>query len=297
MAEAAGAEVIFEWDCNIAQSWVPTEPIPSDMVTWAYSLGITKYDNTTSFMYDYSVTREQAAKMIMTAIQASWVQPWMKQQVWSCEWSDADQIDISLINEVDASCDKWLFHGFNGNFMPKAYLTDTDARTVIFRVAEYIPALSDILATVRLAAPQNKVLTRGEFLQWLYQLYQQINPIVVLDSPVLPAIPLVDGDYSLSSYNGSSILASTDITMSLSGGVVSARICNIINGSYAIDHDNTINFISFDELMSTEMACADDQITTIEDQFNTTTNAEIDISIDNQLIIYLPSGSIMIWTK
>jgi hypothetical protein len=41
------------------------------MVTWAYSLGITKYDNTTSFMYDYSVTREQAAKMIMTAIQAS----------------------------------------------------------------------------------------------------------------------------------------------------------------------------------------------------------------------------------
>jgi len=49
--------------------------------------------------------------------------------------------------------------------MPKAYLTDTDARTIIYRVAEYVPALADMLMTVRPAAPQDKVLTRGEFLQ------------------------------------------------------------------------------------------------------------------------------------
>jgi|GEM_PF-4061176 len=41
------------------------------MVTWAYSLGITKYDNTAMFMYDAAITREQAAKMIMVAIEIS----------------------------------------------------------------------------------------------------------------------------------------------------------------------------------------------------------------------------------
>jgi len=120
----------------------------------------------------------------------------------------------------------------------------------------------------------------------LYNLYQQIAPTVLIDPPALPVIPMIDGDYYLSVYNSTQI-SGTGITMSLSGGVVSARICNMINGSYTIEHDAAINYMSFDELMSTKMACADDQITMIENQFTTIASAELNTLIEDQLTINL----------
>lgn len=298
VAEAAWTEVIFEWDCNIAQWWV-TEPTASDIVTWAYDLGITKYSNTTQFMYDAPVTREQAAKMIMTAIDTSSVEQWMiKQQDGSCEWNDADQIDISLINYVDVSCEKWLFRGSNGNFMPQAYLTDTDARTVMYRVAEYVPVLADHLALVILAATNDVALTRGELLTALYTIYQQIQPVLTLDPPTLWVISwdMFIGDYHLISYNNTWV-TNTGITMMLDGTNLQAKICNNINGSYSIDSQSDIYFMNVGTLISTLMACADEQVSMIENSFALWWMVELDQTDADTLVMTMIWGDTLTWEK
>lgn len=290
VAEAAWAEVIFEWDCNIAQWWV-TDPTASDIVTRAYDLGITKYTNTAQFMYDAPVTREQAAKMIMTAIDASWVEQWMvKQQDGSCEWSDSSDIDASLSEMVSMSCFKWLFHGSNSKFMPKAYLTDTDARTVMYRVAQYVPALADHLALVRLAATKDLPLTRGELLMALHSFYGQIAPVAV-DEPALDDVVIFSGEYYLVSYNNTWI-TNTGITMIFDDQSIGARFCNNVNASYLANH----NSIGFGPMISTEMYCDNAQLMELESQFGSLASVSY-VASDLGITMTTDSGDVWFWIK
>jgi META domain len=270
MAAADQATVIFEWDCNIAEGWAPvlypTDPVaptPDTMVAWWHEIGLTKYDKLADFDRDTLVTREQAAKMIMGTIDASWVSEWMiKQPAWSCEWNDTDAIDSSLLPMVTKSCAKGLFKWSNGKFMPKAYLTDTDLMTVTSRAAQFIPALMDILIRSTYAVPTDRPLTRGELLSSLHDLYQQIAPVVVVDPPALPVVITLQGDYYLASYDGTWV-ANTGITLWFSGSTMSARICNYIGGEYIA----TDNSITFQSMISTKMACLDGQISDLESAF------------------------------
>lgn len=288
MAEAAGAEVIFEWDCNIAQWWVPEEATPSDMITWAYDLGITKYQSTTMFMYDSPVTREQAAKMIMATIDASWVEKWMlKQEAWSCVWTDADQIDVSLINQVNASCAKWLFHGFNDNFMPKAYFTDTDAMTVMTRIAQYVPALADIMSRSRYAATTNTALTRGQFIISLHQLYQQIAVELVEDDV---NSNVLEGSYHLVSYNKTAI-THTGIILGFDTDGLHAQFCNILNASYTIDAD----MMNVWPMMSTMMYCDDAQLMDLESRFGSLTGV-VYAQGESGFVMTNTSGDVWTWS-
>ncbi len=208
MAAADQAKVIFEWDCNIAEGGVvvggdrdehgcigsagyiwseidqqcvrPWEE-EQNIVSWAYGLWITKFDTIADFNWDTLVTREQAAKMIMATIDVSNVPEWMIKQVdGSCVWTDANMVDSSLLSMVQRSCFKWLFYGSNGKFMPKAYLTDTDALTVMTRASKHIPALAEIIMTSDFAIT-GKPLTRGELLARLQNLMNSIQQ----DEPTL----------------------------------------------------------------------------------------------------------------
>jgi hypothetical protein len=291
MAQAAWAEILFEWDCNIAQWWV-IDPTASDMVTWAHQLGITKYDNTVAFKYDDLVTREQAAKMIMKTIDASWVEEWMiKQSAWSCVWTDTDLIDSSLLPMVKRSCSKWLFRWSNGKFMPKAYLTDTDLRTVTSRAAQFIPALMDILMRSKFAAPKDAPLTRGELITALHNLYQQIAPVVVIDPPALPVVVWLSWEYYLASYDGTWV-SNTGITLSFSGSRILMHICNIIN----VDYVATMDSITFSSRISTKIACIDDFAGKVENEFAIIESASY-IQDRNSIIFTTKDNHIWIWKK
>ncbi len=221
MAAADQATVIFEWECNIAETgpivwgdkdehgcigsagyvWSedaqqcvrPWEEEQS-IVSWAYGLWITKFPTVADFNWDALVTREQAAKMIMTAIDVSGIEEWMiKQTDWSCVWTDADMIDSSLVSMVERSCSKWLFYWSNGKFMPKAYLTDTDLMTVMTRAAQYIPALAEIMMTSDFAIT-GKPLTRGELVTRLQGIMISIQASV---TPVQPEVDFIQAQKDL----------------------------------------------------------------------------------------------------
>lgn len=168
----------YVWSEDTQQCVRPWEE-EQNIVTWAHGLWITKFETVADFNWDALVTREQAAKMIMTTIDVSGVQEWMiKQAEWSCVWTDADMIDSSLLPMVTKSCMKGLFKWSNGTFMPKAYLTDTDAMTVMTRAAQYIPALADVMMRSKFAVT-DKPLTRWELLtrlQGMMNSLQQDEP-------------------------------------------------------------------------------------------------------------------------
>jgi hypothetical protein len=83
--------------------------------------------------------------------------------------------------------------------MPKAYLTDTDAMTVMTRAAQYIPALADIMMRSKFAVT-DKPLTRGELLTRLQNLMTSLQSANPIGDPV-PAMTMT-GEYYLISHNG-----------------------------------------------------------------------------------------------
>lgn len=64
--------------------------------------------------------------------------------------------------------------------MPKAYLTDADAMTVMTRAAQYIPALADVMMRSKFAVT-DKPLTRGELLTKLQSMMNSLQQ----DEPTL----------------------------------------------------------------------------------------------------------------
>lgn len=184
----------YIWSEDTQQCIRPREE-KQNIITWAHSLWITKFETVADFNWDALVTREQAAKMIMTAIDTSGLPEWMiKQPEWSCVWTDADMIDSSLLPMVTRSCMKGLFHWSNGKFMPRAYLTDIDTMTVMTRASQYIPALADIMMRSKFAVT-GKPLTRGELLsriQWL---------ITSIQGSIEPTQPEVDLDQAQKDLN------------------------------------------------------------------------------------------------
>lgn len=110
----------------------------------AYNNDITKYNTMKTFMPDSYITREQAAKMLMTTIDKSGVTEWMiKQSAGSCEWKDVKNIDPTLIEQVIRSCMKWLFKGSDeGLFLPHQAITREHMSFILKRLSTFVPKIA-----------------------------------------------------------------------------------------------------------------------------------------------------------
>lgn len=194
MAGAAGAKNITQGECSPIVGWDTDEHgcKGSAGYTWnadskecvrsweyetvlrAYNNGITKYNTMTSFMPNNYLTREQAAKMLMTTIDASGVEEWMvKQLEGSCEWTDKASIDSTLYDQVFRSCTKWLFKGSNeGLFLPHQAITREHMSIILKRLEVFVPKIKqhDYLYVDTSSTP----FTRLEFIQTL----QQLSPVL-----------------------------------------------------------------------------------------------------------------------
>ncbi len=146
-----------------------------ETVLRAYNHGITKYNTMQSFRADDYVTREQAAKMLMTTIDTSGVEEWMiKQPEGSCEWTDKASIDPTLYDQVLRSCTKWLFRGSDEDlFLPHQAITREHMSFLFDRLASFIPKLKEHDYIVERGS--TTPYTRLEFVQVLQQLSQVLE--------------------------------------------------------------------------------------------------------------------------
>lgn len=141
----------------------------------AYNKGITKYNTMQTFMPNNYVTREQAAKMLMTTINTSGIEEWMiKQPEGSCEWKDKTSIDPTLYDQVVRSCTKALFKGSDeGLFLPHQAITREHMTFIIERLEQFVPKL--IQHTYLVYEKRAIPYTRLEFVQLLEQISQVLE--------------------------------------------------------------------------------------------------------------------------
>lgn len=303
MANAANAKVLYEGECkkeyNIStKAW---------LVSWAYDNEVTMYDNVAGFRFDDLVSREEAAKMIITTIEKSWTDERMiKQSADKCTRNDKDKINNSLYDSVFKSCAKWLFYGSNGKFMPNKSLTDTELMTVMNRISQFVPKLADFMMRALFAAPQDTPLTRWELLWSLHSLYSIIQNDdssntntttwdvesntwdVEFNSGTVSTWVVLSWTYHLWSYNNTGI-NNTWITLGFDNDRIYAKICNNINGSYTTSGANIKLWV----LMSTKMACMDEQISTLENSFGAITSLNYVLNTGS---LVTTDGSWNVWT-
>ena len=164
-AEADGAEVISQGECK--QNTAPMTD--QEIVSRAYDKGLTSISKLTDFSYNSKVTREQAAKMIVNAMENANIDMWtIKLPAGSCEWMDVESIDKTLLASVNQSCKLGLFRGDRGNFIPYAPLTAENLETVITRAIQYIPNLREFFNSKVSENLTSRFVTRGELVRALY---------------------------------------------------------------------------------------------------------------------------------
>ncbi len=147
---------------------MPQASSSAELITWAHESGITKFDSWASFHADAPVTREQAAKMIVTWVGSHNELGLSMPDGVNCSFKDAASIDSTLSYGVESACAYGLFKGYKGNFMPKNLLTREDARTLLVRALDQLPAYESYRNEI--PAIKAGFLTRGELIKALYSI-------------------------------------------------------------------------------------------------------------------------------
>jgi|GEM_PF-2800500 len=132
-------------------------------------------------MPEQLLTREQAAKMLVAAVQS---QPNLEIPLKEmyCVFADQASIDPTLSDQVNIACQYGLFQGYKGNFMPTMFMNDVDTMTILGRVAAYSPAINMYLATSQFATPTYKPMTRAMFVDWLFTMSTYIDQYAAQDN-------------------------------------------------------------------------------------------------------------------
>ncbi len=90
-------------------------------VHYLFTIGATKYASVDNFLGDNSITREQAAKLLVKRATQEEIE---KKVSVSCDFTDIGegQMDESLRASVLESCELGIFRGFNNKFSPQSSL-------------------------------------------------------------------------------------------------------------------------------------------------------------------------------
>lgn len=101
-------------------------------ITWMYENWMTKFDNPISFMADWAINREQAAKFFWVLAETIYKKEANKENL--CKFSDILSADPTLQENIVQSCELWLFQWYNWIFNPKTNLTNAQALAVLSRI-------------------------------------------------------------------------------------------------------------------------------------------------------------------
>jgi hypothetical protein len=101
-------------------------------ITWMYENWMTKFNNPISFMADWAINREQAAKFFWVLAETIYNKEANKENL--CKFSDILSADPTLQENIVQSCELWLFQWHNWIFDPKTNLTNAQALAVLSRI-------------------------------------------------------------------------------------------------------------------------------------------------------------------
>lgn len=132
-------------------------------------------------MPEQILTREQAAKMLVAAIQSQPNLDIPLKEMY-CVFADQASIDPTLSDQVNIACQYGLFQGYKGNFMPTMFMNDVDTMTILGRVATHSPAINMYLATSQFATPTYKPMTRAMFVDRLFTMSTYIDQYATQDN-------------------------------------------------------------------------------------------------------------------
>lgn len=101
-------------------------------ITRMYENWMTKFNNPISFMADWAINREQAAKFFWVLAETIYNKEANKENL--CKFSDILSADPTLQENIVQSCELWLFQWHNWIFDPKTNLTNAQALAVLSRI-------------------------------------------------------------------------------------------------------------------------------------------------------------------
>lgn len=107
----------------------------NESILWLYNNWLTIFNNTTSFMSDELISREQASKFFSVfnnLINKDWAK-----STENCTLKDIKNADHSLLQYINDSCAQWIILWNNGNFMPFWKLTKAQAITILVRIVKW----------------------------------------------------------------------------------------------------------------------------------------------------------------
>jgi len=106
-----------------------------DAHTWMYTSDMTRYAQVDTFNPDAFVTREQAAKFFVVFDRT--VMGRDAETLMYCVYSDETSFDPTLVGAIQSACNRNLMRGYAGIFWARAYLTKSEALTILIRSLQW----------------------------------------------------------------------------------------------------------------------------------------------------------------
>ncbi|NOZ44055.1 MAG: hypothetical protein GXP45_02760 [bacterium] len=100
-----------------------------------YANHLTKYADPEEYRPDDYLRREEAAK-IMGRLYATLGYDKTPKTITACAFLDSNQFDPSLADDIQKVCERGLFKGYEGKYMPNQSLTKPQAMAVLMRMFE-----------------------------------------------------------------------------------------------------------------------------------------------------------------
>lgn len=115
--------------CTFASSSVSDQ----EVVTWLHQEWLTIYDDLEDFRPDDFVTRWEASKFTTKLAELLW----LEKTYTSCDFSDIDNYDSTLIPFIQSACAYGLLKWSNNLFWPNDLMSEAHAVTLVVRTREW----------------------------------------------------------------------------------------------------------------------------------------------------------------
>ncbi len=251
------------------RSWEKSQ----ELVTWAYDSHLTKYNQTESFGYDRSLTRQEAAALLVRAgEQLFWLRYASYPENCNIAYNDEKLFDTSLKNDIYTACAFDMMHGNKWGFSPLLSLSRAEALAIIMRAIDwgkrdessasvwYLP-YADRAHELGIYSFANfkgfeDAISRGELIEWIYMANQYVQKNISKSSLI--------GNWKLTEFNTTSFTGGTETpyTLIIDEKKIQTKFCNSLFGNYSVSGST----ISAPAIASTMMYCEGTSMT-LEDAF------------------------------
>lgn len=193
---------------------------------------------------------------------------------YQCGFTDISKLDTETQNVIKNSCSHGLFKGNSKQFRPNDDLTWAEMLAVLSRMSNenikegnprwegyYTLAIRKNWVTTSDRSKMDWKITKENFAKVLYAYDTSKGNTTKINDQDTVKTSLSNSTWELQLFDGKAV--SGAYTLEFKDNTLHTKFCNNINGTYTID-GNKLNAM----LVSTEMACLDEETMNLEGKFN-----------------------------